>query len=369
MLLPPELHQSALLIRTQACSRYLQKNHPKQLLNIVYSALFYGAVKLSSAYLAPCMSQDESFMKNTYTFDLTDLSHWKSCLAEQGFTVLRGVVPAKTCEARIGEMRALLMRLSKGKLTDKESSWKVAGNYPFLLHGGMAQYLGHSQLQWQSRDELRVVFEQYWETDELKTSFDGLCYMDGRRNYEPRSMTSFLHSDQSPHKQGVWSIQGFLNLGESGDGAGGLVVLPKSHLLHRDYFESRRLLSVLKPDNHWYKFSEQEKTDPLFQGAIVVETGPGDVALWDSRTFHCNTVPMRPSARAVVYVCMLPTSQVAPHIQRKRQAAWKDRRCASHHPGDGFRAFPATPRFSDLDYSEVLAVQQPTLTDAMLALI
>ena len=308
-------------------------------------------------------------MQNTYTFELSDVSGWKNSLTEQGFAVVRGVVPAETCAARIDDMRALLMRLSRGKLTEKEATWRQEKNYPFLLHGGMAQYLGHTQLQWDSRDELRPVFAAYWGTDELKTSFDGLCYMDGRRSYAPRPMISFLHSDQSPHKQGVWSIQGFLNLGARGEQAGGLVVLPKSHLIHREYFESRRLLSVLKPDNHWYKFSEQEKQDPLFQGALVVDVGPGDVALWDSRTFHCNTVPMQPSARAVVYVCMLPASHIKPHIQMRRQEAWKNRRCCAHHPGDGFRAFPAVPRFGDLDYSEVLALQQPTLTPSMEAML
>src|SRR5690348_11994482 len=110
-------------------------------------------------------------MSNSYTFDLNDLSNWKRHLEEQGFVVVRGVVSSEVASSRIAAMRDLLKRLSKGKLTDQEESWRRASNYPFLLHGGMAQYIGHSQFQWDSRQDMIPVFEKFWGTKDLRSSF------------------------------------------------------------------------------------------------------------------------------------------------------------------------------------------------------
>ena len=80
----------------------------------------------------------------------------------------------------------------------------------------MSQYIGHSQVQWDLRVRCRPIFEKLWGSQELKTSFDGLCFMNGVRKYEERPDNAFLHSDQSPSKNCLWSYQGIMTLTDSG---------------------------------------------------------------------------------------------------------------------------------------------------------
>jgi hypothetical protein len=308
-------------------------------------------------------------MPTAYSFERYDSRGWKDHLAEEGFAVVRGVVSPTRCNDHIEDMRNTLQKLSNGKLSGDPASWGLSGNYPFLLHGGMVQYLGHTQFQWESRAEMAPVFSEFWGTDDLCSSFDGFCYMDARRRFSPRAITSFLHTDQSPQRDGLWSIQGALNLAPSGPSRGGFVVVPKSHRWQRKYFEDAGRLSSFSLRDNWYLLSETEKQQPAFQDAFVVEADAGDAILWDSRAFHCNTTPTQPATRAVVYVCMIPRDKVPPHIAAKRREAFEDRRCTAHHPGDGFRIFPRLPRFGSLDYEIVLSLQEPVLTPEMRALI
>lgn len=308
-------------------------------------------------------------MANTYRIAARDVRAWRRHLEEEGFVVVGGAISAARCAEHLRNMRETLRVLSQGKLSDDPKTWTVAANYPFLLHSGMVQYVGHAPFQWECRADLAPVFASFWGTEALRSSFDGFCYMDASRRYAPRPIDSFLHTDQSPQREGLWSIQGLLNLTDLGPGGGGFVAVPKSHLRHRAYFESTGRMSSFTLQNNWYKFSEQEKQDPRVAGAVVIEAQAGDAILWDSRTFHCNTTPTIPVTRAVVYVCMLPQERVPAHIQVKRRAAFADRRCTSHHPGDGFSCFPRLPRFGHLDPAALAAVQQLRLRPSQEALI
>lgn len=76
------------------------------------------------------------------------------------------------------------------------------------------------------------------------TSFDGFCFMNGHRNYKKTENNSFLHTDQSPTKNHVWSYQGIMALTDAGPDGGGFVAVPKSHLYHHEYFEKKKLLKM-----------------------------------------------------------------------------------------------------------------------------
>jgi hypothetical protein len=41
---------------------------------------------------------------------------------------------------------------------------------------------------------------------------------------------------------------------------------------------------------------------------------------------------------------MLPIDRIPEEVRTLREQAAKDRRASSHHPGDGFRTFPALPK-------------------------
>ena len=107
--------------------------------------------------------------------------------------------------------------LADGTLDRNDPKTQVLSkNYPPVLHGGMIQYIGHSRPQWELRKKAIPLFQTLWKTNNLKSSFDGFCFMNGVRDYQPRPINSFLHCDQAPVHRGVWSYQGVLTLTNSG---------------------------------------------------------------------------------------------------------------------------------------------------------
>lgn len=156
-------------------------------------------------------------------------------------------------------------------------------------------------------------------------------------------MLSFVHTDQAPNKNYFWCVQGLVNLMENGDEDGGLVIIPKTHTKHQKFFKK---LKQEKGTSDWYLFSDKEKEDEIFEGAIKICGEAGDFMMWDSRTFHCNTIPTSPKiGRACVYICQIPKSKVNEKTRAKRKNAWEKRRCTSHYPGnDSFKMFPVLPR-------------------------
>lgn len=108
-------------------------------------------------------------------------------------------------------------------------------------------------------------------------------------------------------KNYLWSYQGIMTLTDSGENQGGYVCVPRSHLFHQKYFQERGLL---KHKRDWYKVPEEEKLKVPLCEDRKINTKAGDFILFDSRTFHCNTVPMMNNLRVCTYICMLPTKKI-----------------------------------------------------------
>ena len=89
----------------------------------------------------------------------------------------------------------------------------------------------------------------------------------------------------------------------------------------------------------------EDKEKEEFAGCIKVNTKAGDFILFDSRTFHCNTIPIKQVLRVCTYICMIPSIKVHEKTLVVRDLAVKNRRVSNHHPGDGFKTFPAMPRY------------------------
>lgn len=103
------------------------------------------------------------------------------------------------CQQAVDKMWGMMGILSGKKLVKEDPATHGKDeNYPPLLHGGMVQYVGHSQLQWDMRKACKPIFEKIWNNKDLKSSFDGFCFMNGARKFEKRPDNAFLHSDQSP---------------------------------------------------------------------------------------------------------------------------------------------------------------------------
>lgn len=293
-----------------------------------------------------------------YRFGCED-PRWLTFLDEHGFVVVRGVVG--DAAGFVAGLWDVVEALAGGGLDRRSAaSQRVGRHWPVMLHGGMIQYVGHSAAQWELRERVAPVFAKLHgvEASELASSFDGFCLMSGQRRYKPRSEISFMHTDQSPRRPARWSIQGLVNLVDNDAQSGGLVVIPGSHRAHAPFFRGRGLMDHA---SDWYLFSDEEKRDPLFRNTIKVCGMAGDVMLWDSRTFHCNTIPARAVLRVCAYICMLPKKVVPAAVVAKRAEALRARRCTSHHPGDGFRMFPRLPRHVTLRQRDAYVAKLPGL--------
>jgi len=297
-----------------------------------------------------------------------NVSDWKKYLEENGYVVVSSVISKQECEFYVKEMWKSLEILSEGKVSASDkSTWEKAKNYPYMLHGGMVQYIGHSQFQWDLREKCSEVFAKVWnvEKKDLASSFDGFCLMNGTRNYQKKPWNSFLHTDQSPNRNKLWSYQGFINLEDCDDESGGFICVPKSHLIHRKFFEENFDLNDKKLSGDWYLFTDEDKTkhQSILGQVIKLNCKAGDYILWDSRTFHCNTVPTKVCLRACVYICMIPKKNVPDDVKEKRKKAWDEKRCTSHHPGDGLKLFPKAPRFGNTPekYKELIKLVQKSV--------
>ena len=283
----------------------------------------------------------------SYRFDFhKDTEKWLEHLKEKGFVVVGGLISESDCQKAVKDMKECLSTLSPKLKTEDEEAWTKEENYPFMLHGGMVQYVGHSKFQWELREKVAPIFAKIWncKETELATSFDGFCFMNGKRGYQPKHPVQTAHTDQSPLRDYLWSVQGLVSLCDSDEDDGGLVVIPNSHKFHKAF-----LNQINKGDvqDDWYKFSEKDKEDPLFKTYVKVCGKTGDFMMWDSRVFHCNTVPTTPNIRACVYICQIPKEKVPEKARQERAIAWNEKRCSSHHPGDGFDLFPILPGKAD----------------------
>lgn len=63
---------------------------------------------------------------------------------------------------------------------------------------------------------------------------------------------------------------------------------------------------------------------------VKVETEPGDLILWDSRTVHWNRAPTAEQIRVVVYVCYAPRSMASEGVLAARRRCWDEKLATTH---------------------------------------
>ena len=129
---------------------------------------------------------------------------------------------------------------------------------------------------------------------------------------------------------------------DSGENQGGFVVCPRTNHYHQEYFGKKGMEKVKK---NWFLIPEEDKEKEPLTNVFKVNSYAGDFILFDSRTFHCNTIPNVQCLRVATYICMIPSERVPEKTKELRKLAVKNRRVSCHHPGDGFRTFPEQPRF------------------------
>jgi ectoine hydroxylase-related dioxygenase (phytanoyl-CoA dioxygenase family) len=284
---------------------------------------------------------------SSYRINFDDTANWLAQLQKEGFVVIGGVVSHEDCEKILQAMKLCLTKLSPNLKIDNQESWSINENYPPMGRGGMIDYVAHTKFQWELREKVTPVFAKVWNcaVTDLATSFDGFCFMNGKRNYSPVHPLQYVHTDQSPQRDYLWTVQGLLNLCDNEETDGGLVVVPGSHKTHHQVLNEIGKGDV-KAD--WYKFSEEDKkNEKLFAGHMKVCAKAGDFIIWDSRLFHSYMTPTSQNIRACAYICQVPKDKMPEEVKGKRGEAWKEKRCSSHAPGEGFELFGALPKNAD----------------------
>jgi hypothetical protein len=274
-------------------------------------------------------------------------------LKENGYTIVHDVLNAEEVATALGMF-----------YTWKDSVPNHDKIHTMCDPHGIYKYnqAGHQEFAWyiRTRPNVKKVFENIWETNELTVSFDGSCYI--KKDFDGKDKF-WCHSDQSPKHDCLKCYQGFVGLTDNKERT--LVVWDKTHLTHHDYFKK---LGREKDTSNWQRIpsEDEESLKPLRR---VLHVPAGAMVLWDSRLFHQNQYGSAGcEERVVQYVCMLPRNvkMNSEHQKKKRQLYFENKRMTSHWPYP-IRVNSLQPRtFGDpelvIDYKKLIV---PNLTPYM----
>jgi hypothetical protein len=234
--------------------------------------------------------------------------------------------------------------------------------------------IGHAQYVWNLRQNPKIVriFSTIWNRVSLLTSFDGVSY------HFPHEVTKFgaftgrsiwLHTDQSFTRNDFECIQSFVTGYDVNEGDASLKFLEGSGKFHA---ECREKFGIESKDD-WYKLNADEMKFYMEEKGCkmkCVKCKAGDMVLWDSRTIHCGTEPLKnrekPNFRHVVYICMLPRKRMNETLLKKRRDAFEEMRMTTH---SGKKLFPKTPRTYGNPLPTIHPLPKPTLSKLGMKLV
>ena len=281
-----------------------------------------------------------------------------------------GVLTTEECAAFESGMWQQFSALTKGVLTRNPSTWRSFYNL-MPLHSMLLQHygVGHMQWIWNIRQHPAVVgvFARLWQCEPkgLITSFDGaslhLPPEETRRGWYRGN--DWLHTDMHFAPGQPRMVQSFVTLRDINPEDATFMYYSGSHKLHAAFGEKFNLTAS---KDSWYRLETEEQKAFFSDCPKVRLAAPaGSMVLWDSRTFHCGSEPLKsrdsPNIRAVAYVCMVPRSMASPKVQEKRRKAFKDRRMTTHVPHE-CKLFAKTPRTYGNPLPDLAPVPEPVLT-------
>lgn len=303
---------------------------------------------------------------------------WIKALKHQekhGWAVFPDVVPLKVLTRAVEAIWVELDRLSPG--FDKTKSLEeLIKLLPQNKHHILQQYrfgILDEVLEAKVHPRVEKIFRALWKVDDSEpviSSQDALSFMlpETSRSKD----TAWWHIDQSPHRkpllfpQEATCIQGSItatHIIQNGKikfvkntkEMGGLRLIKDSHKKFRSAFEE---LGIEKTPKDWYLFKKEvdgkkvldiegmvdfgaELDSEGYPIPIEVESGPGDLVVWDSRMIHCGARPKQKQEviRVALYECMMPKKYATPNQLKKKWKYFCEGRVTSHWPF-GERVFP-----------------------------
>lgn len=291
--------------------------------------------------------------------------NWAVQLEEKGYAVVPGVLTDAECQSAADKIFSYLKSAGVDVTTPD-----IAKDYP-NTHG-IIQHLevGHAAGVWEVRSNPKVqhVFEQIYGTNDLVSSFDGLCLMQPWHRFGAKPWS---HMDQSSKVTSRQCIQGYVNLTDASDeNTGSLYVIPGSHKKFAAFFEKFPEMRE-KSKGDWCKLENEEQRAFFGEDAIRVHGPRGSMVLWDSRTVHQSIPPVnRETAkqRLVVYTCFQPRRLLSERNLKKKQKAFDEFRNTTHWAASKFKLFGKKPRTYGKEVREFAIVRDRVETQRVLEL-
>ena len=301
---------------------------------------------------------------------------WYADLQEKGYAVVKNAIPKGRAVAY--QQKAFDWITSFGTELDisKPDTW-IKENLPIQskINTFYGYSLPHEKFVWDARMEPGVItaFEALWGTDELLVSFDTVNITFPNRKDVPRK-PAWEHVDQSPLRRGLHCVQGIINLSNAGPEDGGLMVLPGSHKLVEEFFDTETDRKTWDPKDN-YLFSAEQLAWFTAKGIKPhkVCAEPGDLIVWDSRTIHYGAEPTEKSntIRTVIYAAYTPAKFASKEALDTKAEIFKQYGGTTHWPHDNIRIRNNEARFEDgtLDPRDRREPQEkPDMTDKLLKL-
>jgi hypothetical protein len=314
-------------------------------------------------------------LSNYKNYDTT-LDTLKSHLEEYGVATIPNVLSTDELESNRKELWKLLHNLTKNLsnpiIEDDTSTWSTYSElYP--TKSMMLQYygIGHNQLSWNIRQNPNVVnvFSKLWDTQpyDMLTSFDGMSWQPQpeitNKGFSSK-IKKWLHVDQAYTKLGFKCYQGQVILYDVDQGDATLNVLEKSHKFHSEV--GKHFNKLARNDYYQLKQSEIDYYKEKGCQEHKVLAKAGSLILWDSRTVHEGTVPIKgrpnPKNRCSLYVCMMPRSQISDKDLEKKKMAFENQRTTSHWTNKCI-LFGKNPQTYGKPLPNIDILDKPVLTD------
>ena len=236
--------------------------------------------------------------------------------------------------------------------------------------------VGQSQFVWDVRQNEKVinVFEKLWGTDDLLCSFDGVSF------HFPPELTNrgwlkklWYHTDQSFLTPEFKCIQSWVTAYDVNKGDATLSFLEKSHKHHEEFQKKFNI----EDKSNWFRLEEEDQFKFYLDKGCEekkIKCDAGSMVLWDSRTIHCGSEPIKGrkkmNMRNIVYICMQPRSLAKPNTLKRRIKAFEENRMSTHWPSENFKLFPIKPRlYPGNEYYEPKPLEKPKLTERGMKMI
>lgn len=274
-------------------------------------------------------------------FSLEGIDHgdFRDDLAANGYVVVKGALSPEQAVAYQRKAFDWLTSFGTPLNLEDNSTW-TTDNLPVQtkLNTFESYCVVHERFMWDIRQEDGITspFAKIWNTDKLIVSFDSVnITLPNRKDKAVRK--PWPHVDQSPYRRGLHCVQGIINLSKAGPEDGSLMLLPASHKLVEEYFDTQTDRDSWKIEDRYY-FGEQGMKWFADRGAtpIKVEAEPGDLILWDSRTVHWGGEPTAKSdrIRTVVYASYAPAELASEETLRKKKEVFEKYGATTHWPHD-----------------------------------